>query len=1633
MFQASNIFSSRTFVLFTLLCVVCPTMISAARSTFNIDPKLSGFVTGTSSVTPPSGATMPPTTIATQPYATADLPTTGQLLPPARDAFRENFPQSTALFTSTENTIYMKAEFDISLVPVRYTVPLFTSSYMANQVTVGTTGVGTTVAPAFGSVFDVGSTNLNSLAITTTSPNPKAFNCRRNANVADYLTKNQLSSTCQSFDGTQLGTTATTSAPARSQTVYPILEYYMCGGDMDQNYGDGKCVFLIVSPYWVMLRTRSIGGLTFTKSNIFPPSSISDAAFLKSWTAATPDSDTASMAQAQQLYNALWPWTSTFATGARNVAASSITFTVEVTNCKSTVTIKKTSTGATLFTFNGDTPTDQYLGTYSVNKHGFNNFYINALSTYGTAAATYQLNYRLAGSQFYLNRLVLTLNSRTIPCAGLICNIPAVPGRVTALTYETNYIKCTNSLGSNPLQFAFSPSVNVLLQAGPPELNSMGTGGYFLQTPNNAEAGTALISDGDDFYLRITIYKPCDLDSTYVDPAFMVLPNDITEPWDFLYLNTFGNLPSGYLADPMNPLKPTLNLRNLFVPLYNSPGNTLKFITESPSCGYSLGSYPLGVRCSANSDCATGRCMELAGASIKVCARNYCYNVDSDGNTEVPSGFTPNSGLASPLDGLAKCPAPNQAQQQCLQLVNNRLCHPTLVQSCTEDGSSNCAEVDPCAIRNSATTCNDGDATTDNDLCQPDGSCVGSYTPKVSAFVPSEVKEGETVTIDITAYITGYVPARAQFFTYSVLTPTVEVVPGKTATASISNGILSVVAPMGQSAVGVPFSVQFLIEYCRTPTTCVYAVNQLTEAPLSASNPASASFTVTDKQFPPSAVDASYTSFMGQPVRQTLGFTDVDGDGAGSMEFSYVQGTGQTSLTTIRLPRGSAKELALPLGSLSVNGNGNFEFYPKHGQTGTQQFQFTVKQIGPNAPTGSSTGTVTLTFTTFQCDSALNCPLADRFAASRYLPQVWENNDGVNAEWDNNAFWISSNGIVGQHYQRVGSFKEIKFSENLQQEWDSKTGDTKGPLQTLNIKPGSTTINPACLNSDLDWLRRFDAEVDGFCASHSTVATQGTWRSDLCTAAPLLGMQDPWMMTLNGCYYTAIRSWTWNQLRTDPNWVVTQIPNTPNYLAKTIFYNQAIQPNSWTETRRGWADQNHKYPIQVTIQGQVEFTDDFELFECDLNWAWVPGQDVGLNLGCFCKLNPTALACASRQQCLSDPSNCGGGVPDPCKDENGGVNFEKCNIPPAECTTQEPNVCQCVASQGTYSADNSVMDMLGLNIYMCRPDQPTQMCAQYSTSQCDKYCGRVQVRVYLSPTLFSETQFFYCFKRTSVSIDGGFSGNLNTCRANPYVNLASISDYSKLCEAKETRTYSPTDISSLFFDIPSVSRDQVKACNVAADYFHPYTGEWVVLTLRDSTGIVANNNRVTTALEYTEHTGTTALTTAWSGKSFDFGFSFRPGVLNLNVKLRVNVTLCVVQGTTEGHHHMGALEETTKKTAFTQDVFISKTFDSKSASAMSNAISASTGDSITSSGTTQSTTSRLKNRTGPTIIIVEEPTPVGVLAAVAAVGAVCIFVIAGVAVLMSRRVQNGMTWSARPSASGDPRSASQVALEFEDK
>jgi hypothetical protein len=217
-------------------------------------------------------------------------------------------------------------------------------------------------------------------------------------------------------------------------------------------------------------------------------------------------------------------------------------------------------------------------------------------------------------------------------------------------------------------------------------------------------------------------------------------------------------------------------------------------------------------------------------------------------------------------------------------------------------------------------------------------------------------------------------------------------------------------------------------------------------------------------------------------------------------------------------------------------------------------------------------------------------------------------------------------------------------------------------------------------------------------------------------------------------------------------------------------------------------------------------------------------------------------------------------------------------------------------------------------------------------TQCDNFCGTVTCDgICFGDDVENclDVTFEQCGRVTSLSLQGGFAGTIALCRASPTKVDSALWDHNlafqqisvpDLCEQRQQRTFSPSDVASIYFDIPDVEPKYVNAKKVRIEYVDPFDGPTVVV-FRNENGLV-DTSSTHPWINYRE-ISKADIQTLWPNDHKDFAFFITPGRLNVNLKMTIFVTLEISTGS--ARRFRGLDDSETSSSDFTKEITITPT------------------------------------------------------------------------------------------------------------
>jgi hypothetical protein len=497
--------------------------------------------------------------------------------------------------------------------------------------------------------------------------------------------------------------------------------------------------------------------------------------------------------------------------------------------------------------------------------------------------------------------------------------------------------------------------------------------------------------------------------------------------------------------------------------------------------------------------------------------------------------------------------------------------------------------------------------------------------------------------------------------------------------------------------------------------------------------------------------------------------------------------------------------------------------------------------------------------------------------------------DGLDFEWTHNYALITTYGAIGNMAVRFPTFEVIEWKPG-QTFNEANVRALAAPLSTgfdqlcLNYQ-GSTGLasdvwqfNPDQLDgtmvfpgskydSQTSWYQKFGGkhrQCDIFTGEEAGVRRP-------CRYAPLLtprAVQDEtagygvWRLLVSGCNLVWQGKFNWNailnQVLKNGNKAFKVTPCSCTYAITGEIYNQAVQPNSWTDPSRGFVEIDHQYLLKITLAQYVDFQFEtgVDTFTVDLQQFryLVDGQhSFGFNLIVYPKalnaitpqsapdrrivgfkwvehkwIAPNDAQCPGCGDVGLVPSLESGGVP--CADSaNNFPDYTSALFPPGNCPSGTGVVFLYKGPQTTNGDCANSDPMIIKNAPGISPADPEGgVCksnyqnitlrgtavgstAAVSTTGGFGFEGKITLTFLLANEEHPHFVIMPQLYTKSISITGAFEGTTSTCRGSPFwpVNDAtSLPEY--ICEEPDARTYGPTDWAAIFFDIRDVDPNLVE-------------------------------------------------------------------------------------------------------------------------------------------------------------------------------------------------------------------------------
>jgi hypothetical protein len=240
--------------------------------------------------------------------------------------------------------------------------------------------------------------------------------------------------------------------------------------------------------------------------------------------------------------------------------------------------------------------------------------------------------------------------------------------------------------------------------------------------------------------------------------------------------------------------------------------------------------------------------------------------------------------------------------------------------------------------------------------------------------------------------------------------------------------------------------------------------------------------------------------------------------------------------------------------------------------------------------------------------------------------------DGLDFEWSSNFALISTYGAISNMAVRFPTFEVVQFNPGTSFDQASvasqaaslSTGFDASCLNIQNRNDDSTARDISVDRGTDVWVFNTD-QADGQVGTKSSSGKswyqkfggrhyscdifQAVIENNVrrpCRYAPLLtprlnqdeDLGGVWKFAVEGCAYKWQGKFTWNAMRTQKLFNgndAMHISGGGNaaYTITGEIYNQAVQPNSWTDPSRGFVEIDHKYLLTVVLSQDTNF--QFEL------------------------------------------------------------------------------------------------------------------------------------------------------------------------------------------------------------------------------------------------------------------------------------------------------------------------------------------------------------------------------------------------------------------------------------------------------
>lgn len=584
--------------------------------------------------------------------------------------------------------------------------------------------------------------------------------------------------------------------------------------------------------------------------------------------------------------------------------------------------------------------------------------------------------------------------------------------------------------------------------------------------------------------------------------------------------------------------------------------------------------------------------------------------------------------------------------------------------------------------------------------------------------------------------------------------------------------------------------------------------------------------------------------------------------------------------------------------------------------------------------------------------------------------------DTLEFEWMSNYALVSTYGVLSNMAARFPTFEVVEWKptedfSSVSGVASTSTGFDQSCLSGQGASGSSSAAWPVSNGNYLSgasWYHKFGGK-------HEACNTFAS-RTVACQYAPLLTPRNNvnednegvWRLEIKQCALKWQGKFTWNAMRTQTltnvngatkkAFDITGGTGGNDFQIQTVMYNEAVQPNSWTQPTRGYVEIDKKYILTVTLSSDTEFQFELgiDIFTVDLQQFRYTNGDSEQSFGFNMITYPTAL---NTEQSSPDRRIVN------YKWVEHYFTYPDATMCPGCGPNGDSSSNKCTDSSSTYSgafADGNCAYGSGRIFLLKGPSTPSTACSSSTSPMivrnregisppdgCSTNFQNITIRGVAKGVADSTTPMGFEGKITltfelangehphfviepkmyvkSISIDGAFAGTSSTCRTSPYWPVDSATTLpTTLCEEVDARTFGPTDWAVIFFDIKDVDR-----ANTQVSSLHIVINSVTINFLPTAdTGYEYLNFRQIPESSMTTPSG------AGAPLDTDFAFAFTPGAHNENIKITIYCTLTITS-TAKTHRRFSSQEAKKAENTMQERISITRR-DTANALSSSNSI-----------------------------------------------------------------------------------------------